>query len=588
MSEEFNPLVSIIIPVFNGSNYVAEAIDSALAQTYKNIEIIVVNDGSTDDTETIVKQYGDKINYYKKENGGVASALNLAISKAKGEFISWLSHDDVYYPDKVEVQIKRLAEFKKEQRDKTIIFSSFDENNVELNQKIKNFDGIKNYIDKEPLHTYIMLDAFFYSRINGCTLLIPNKCFKEIGLYDETQKTIQDYVFFIKCYKAGIKYIYIDQALIVSRHHKGQDHLKLIDLHIKEITYLYKWAFDLFKDVFQKMPFWQFNKFLETMKIRTLDKTYAYMISEWANGNWNENKPIIWMYWENALGKRTPDYIRLCWKTIINFNRFDFRIKILTEDDIEKYLPKISKNYQFLNKIAHRANYLSFHLLNNYGGLWLNSDFICFRSFKEVTKLIDQYGFVCNANGQRNNRYLPTTDFLASKPNNEVTFKIVKLLDQAIENQVKNNTIADWDELIKKNLEELINDPKCKSYVFPSSYFYIIQSLNYENKENINTNIHALLEEKNIYALGQKLANRTESPEFNSLTEIEILSPNNTISKMFRLGLSFEAMPIIAENNIITSGRKVWRKAKEVTKNLAGKIIGVKPLYRKLKQIYRK
>ena len=82
----FNPLVSIVIPVYNGANYVSEAIESALKQTYKNIEIIVVNDGSTDNTEKIVKKYGDKIRYFYKENGGVASALNLGIKNMKGEY----------------------------------------------------------------------------------------------------------------------------------------------------------------------------------------------------------------------------------------------------------------------------------------------------------------------------------------------------------------------------------------------------------------------------------------------------------------------------------------------------------------------
>ena len=87
-----------------------EAIDSAIAQTYQNIEIIVVNDGSNDNGKTreIALSYGDKIRYFEKENGGVSTALNLGIKEMKGEYFSWLSHDDVYYPNKVERQVREL------------------------------------------------------------------------------------------------------------------------------------------------------------------------------------------------------------------------------------------------------------------------------------------------------------------------------------------------------------------------------------------------------------------------------------------------------------------------------------------------
>ncbi len=103
----FEPLVSILIPVYNGANYLNLAIDSALAQTYGNFEIIVVNDGSDDDDATarVVRGYGDRVRYFEKRNGGVASALNLAIAQAKGQFISWLSHDDLYIPDKLNVRL---------------------------------------------------------------------------------------------------------------------------------------------------------------------------------------------------------------------------------------------------------------------------------------------------------------------------------------------------------------------------------------------------------------------------------------------------------------------------------------------------
>ena len=94
MKQQMQPTVSIIIPVYNGSNYLQEAIDSALAQTYPNCEILVINDGSCDEgkTEAIALSYGDRIRYFKKENGGVASALNMGIRQMTGEYFSWLSH----------------------------------------------------------------------------------------------------------------------------------------------------------------------------------------------------------------------------------------------------------------------------------------------------------------------------------------------------------------------------------------------------------------------------------------------------------------------------------------------------------------
>ena len=96
------PLVSIVIPVFNGEDFLDEAIKSAINQTYRNIEILVINDGSTDGTEKIANKYEKQIRYFYKENGGVASALNLAIKEMKGEYFSWLSHDDYYDPSKIE------------------------------------------------------------------------------------------------------------------------------------------------------------------------------------------------------------------------------------------------------------------------------------------------------------------------------------------------------------------------------------------------------------------------------------------------------------------------------------------------------
>ena len=109
--KSFEPKVSIIIPAYIASNYLAEAIDSALKQTYKNIEILVINDGSKDNgatreiAEKYIAEHMGIVRYIEKENGGSSSALNTGIRNMKGEWFSWLSHDDLYYPDKAEKQI---------------------------------------------------------------------------------------------------------------------------------------------------------------------------------------------------------------------------------------------------------------------------------------------------------------------------------------------------------------------------------------------------------------------------------------------------------------------------------------------------
>ena len=125
-----NDKVSIIIPAYNASNYLSQAIDSALAQSYHNIEIIVVNDGSNDNgaTEAIALSYGDKIKYIYKENGGSSSALNTGIQMMTGEWFSWLSHDDLYMPDKIKAQMDYLTKLNilESEYSKHVFFSARD------------------------------------------------------------------------------------------------------------------------------------------------------------------------------------------------------------------------------------------------------------------------------------------------------------------------------------------------------------------------------------------------------------------------------------------------------------------------------
>jgi glycosyltransferase involved in cell wall biosynthesis len=102
------PIVSVIIPTYNRERFVTKAIDSVLQQRFNNYEIIVIDDGSTDNTKENLKRYGDKIIYFYQENSGVSSALNAGINVAKGDWIAILGSDDEWMPNYLSQQIDSL------------------------------------------------------------------------------------------------------------------------------------------------------------------------------------------------------------------------------------------------------------------------------------------------------------------------------------------------------------------------------------------------------------------------------------------------------------------------------------------------
>lgn len=225
IKKDFNPLVSIVIPVYNGSNYMREAIDSALAQTYKNIEIIVVNDGSIDNTEEIAKSYGNKIKYFSKENGGVSTALNLGLEKMKGDYFSWLSHDDAYYPEKIERQIKKLSELEEKEKFNTILMSNYSV----INEKSE----ITSTVEFHTLYGIDNLNYPFSALLKGCaygcTLLIPKHCFENVGYFEIKLRATQDYDLWFKMF-LKYKTIFMPDLLVKVRVHPKQQGKKIIKI----------------------------------------------------------------------------------------------------------------------------------------------------------------------------------------------------------------------------------------------------------------------------------------------------------------------------------------------------------------------
>jgi glycosyltransferase involved in cell wall biosynthesis len=104
-----DPLVSCIVPVFNGERYLREALDSVLQQTYRQLELIVVDDGSTDGTAEIVVSYGDRLSALRQTNAGPAAARNRGLDETRGEFVAFLDADDLWHADKLIRQMARFA-----------------------------------------------------------------------------------------------------------------------------------------------------------------------------------------------------------------------------------------------------------------------------------------------------------------------------------------------------------------------------------------------------------------------------------------------------------------------------------------------
>lgn len=225
----YQPKISIVIPAYNASNYLAEAIDSALAQTYPNVEIIIVNDGSKDNgaTEQIALSYGDKIRYFAKENGGSSSALNLGIANMTGEWFSWLSHDDLYLPNKLEKQIEYIESLHIESTElsRHIFFAPSDK-----------IDASGKLIWKYDLHKAEMLskklqciphNGFLIAEptahiFHGCSCLLHRDALAQIGCFDEGLRLLNDVDLWFRFYAANYHVHFIPKVLVLARIHKMQ------------------------------------------------------------------------------------------------------------------------------------------------------------------------------------------------------------------------------------------------------------------------------------------------------------------------------------------------------------------------------
>ena len=245
-------LVSIIIPVYNSQQFLKESLESIFNQTYSNIEIICVNDGSTDNSLHILQSYSEKITIISQKNQGLASALITGINNMHGKWFKWFSPDDLMYSNTIETLVNCTKK-----HPNTIVYSNWkiiDEKGDEL----RDFSE-SNYNDLSDFEYYVrLLDG---QQINVNTSLIPSILFEKCLIRNLDDPVAVDYDFFIRAALLhNVKFHLIEKPLIKYRIHSEQLSHKNIS---KTLDYVSKIKFEIFQHLDKSIQ----NKFINELKI---------------------------------------------------------------------------------------------------------------------------------------------------------------------------------------------------------------------------------------------------------------------------------------------------------------------------------
>lgn len=214
--------VSIGIPAYNYANYLPEAIESILRQTFKDWELVVVDDESTDNTKEVVqkyiKKYGDKIKYVWQKNKGLAGSRNTAIKNSTGKYIAFLDADDIWFPKKLATEVRFLDNHPRV----GVVYSNWEF----FGEKKENHTvGMAEY----PFNRGWVLKKFFIKcPISYSSVMLRRKCFDKVGLFDESLKQCEDVDITLRIARY-FQFDYISTPLSGYRYHENNMHLDLVE-----------------------------------------------------------------------------------------------------------------------------------------------------------------------------------------------------------------------------------------------------------------------------------------------------------------------------------------------------------------------
>lgn len=196
------PDVSVILPAYNSARMLPEAVDSVRAQGFESLEIVIVNDGSTDDTQDVIDALGPEVRSFRQENQGPSAARNTAIRECRGDIIAMIDADDVWPDGKLAMQLKRLR------RDAELQV-------VGGRTELVSYDGT-------PLgpHRFEGEDRK-YSTVNLGACLFRRTAFERIGLFDESLRFSEDQDWFLRAREQGLPMLFLKEVTLVYRRHQG-------------------------------------------------------------------------------------------------------------------------------------------------------------------------------------------------------------------------------------------------------------------------------------------------------------------------------------------------------------------------------
>jgi glycosyltransferase involved in cell wall biosynthesis len=205
-----NPLISVIIPVYNGELYLAEAIESVLAQTYQPVELILIDDGSTDRTAEIARSFEPPLRYAYQPNSGVCAARNHGIRLAKGEFLAFLDADDLWVKEKLELQMGVLQQ---DEQVEAVYAHARQFYSPDLSAELR----ARIACNENPLPGYM-----------STLMLIRKETFLRYGEFNPELKVAEQFDWFPRAREKGLKLVMLPQTLYLRRLHarnKGRSEL---------------------------------------------------------------------------------------------------------------------------------------------------------------------------------------------------------------------------------------------------------------------------------------------------------------------------------------------------------------------------